>query len=466
MKRSLSIGAFVGRLICLALALSVAACGLRDKSEVVVAKVGDRKISADEFAFTYELAPRSLTSQAPEQARRAVLQRMADVILLADEAERLGLADDPQLDRILDFHMRQAANRELYQRHIRQGVTFDEAEEREAYRRLKTKLYVKHYAASSQNEVRELATGRVRAQHVPVHPWIESVDLPGHGQVDQIGWNDIDATLEDILFGLIPGQFSEPQYFGNQFHVYQLLEKETELMTRENDFQAQRESLRGVIRKRKEALASAAFVQEVMGPEQLIIKADALNRLTRYLWQNRPQSQHQEVQFISNEQIDNISDYNQEVPGLPIAEYRSGRLLVSDILFMYKLNPQKLSYDSESLLRENLKNIIATYVRDQVLSERALTEDLHKNPGVVEEIRSQREKLLADYLRRDLYLDLISADTDSAQLSIEYLTVTDDLINNLRAKTDIDIDLDNLMAVSTTDEGLSRKIDFTAIRTQ
>jgi hypothetical protein len=198
----------------------------------------------------------------------------------------------------------------------------------------------------------------------------------------------------------------------------------------------------------------------------LIIKADALNRLTRYLWQNRPQNLHQEVQFISNEQIDNITDYNLEVPGLPIAEFRSGRLLVSEILFLYKLNPQKLRYDSESTLREHLKNIIATYVRDHVLSERALAENLHRTPGVGEEIRTQREKLLADQLRRDLYRNLLAAGTDSARLAIEYLTLTDELINNLRTKTDIEIDLENLMAVSTTDEGLSRKIDFTAIRTQ
>ncbi|MCK4579413.1 MAG: SurA N-terminal domain-containing protein [Candidatus Marinimicrobia bacterium] len=466
MRRLFTIAGFGSRLACSALVLAVTACGLRDSSEIVVAKVGDRKISADEFAFTYELAPRSLTSQAPEQARRAVLQRLADIILLADEAERLGLADDQRLDRILDFHMRQAANRELYLRHVRQAVTIDEVEEREAYRRLKTKLFVKHFEAPSYDEAQQLAGGPLQSEHVPVHPWIETVDLPGHGQVDQISWNDIDATIEDILFALSPGQFSEPLFFGNRYHVYQLVEKETEIMMRENDFLTHRESLRGVIRKRSESLVSAAFIQDVMGPEQLIIKADALNRFTRFLWQNRPQNQRQEVQFITNEQIDNITDQNQEVPGLPMAEFRSGRLLVSDILFMYKLNPQKISYDSESILRENLKNIIAMYVRDQVLSEQALAEGLHKQPGVVEEIRSQREKLLADRLRRELYLDLISAGTDSAQLTTNYLTVTNDLINNLRAETEIEINLENLMAVNTTDDGLSRKIDFIAIRTQ
>jgi len=466
MRRFFAIDAFGARLVCLALVLSVVACGLRDSSEIVVARVGDRNITADEFAFTYELAPRSLTSQEPEQARRAVLQRMTNVILLAGEAERLGLDDDPILERVLDFHMRQAANRELYLRHVRQSVSIDEVEEREAYRRLKTKLYVKHYETPHYDEAQQLAMGTLKANHVPVHPWIETVDLPEYGQVDLISWNGIDATIENILFALIPGQYSEPQYFGNQYHIYRLVEKETDIIMRENDFQAHRESLRGVIRKRKESLVSAAFVQQVMEPEQVTIKADALNRLTRYIWQHRPNNQNQGVQFITNGEINNITTHLQEVPGLPIAEFRSGRLLVSDILFMYKLNPQKINYDSESILRENLKNIIGKYARDQVLSELALAEGLHRQPEVVEEIRSQREKLLADRTRRDLYRSMISTSIDSTQLAAKYLTVTDELINKLRAETDIEIDLDNLMAVNTTDEGLSRKIDFIAIRTQ
>ncbi len=466
MRRSDSFAAFGARLVCSALVLSVVACGLKDSSETVVARIGDRNITADEFAFTYELAPRSLTSREPEQARRAVLQRMTDVILLAGDAERLGLDDDPILERVLDYHMRQAANRELYFRHVRQAVSIDEAEEREAYRRLKTKLFVKHYETPSYDEAQQLAMDTLKAKHVPVHPWIETVDLPEYGQVDLISWNDIDATLEDIIFELTPGQYSEPQYFGGQYHIYQLVEKETEIMMRENDFQAHRESLRGTIRKRKESLVSAAFIQEVMGPEQLIIKADALNRLTRYIWQNRPNNQNQEVQFITNGEINTITNHVQEVPGLPIAEFRSGRLLVSDILFMYKLNPQEINYDSESILRENLKNIVATYVRDQVLSERALAEGLHRQREVVEEIRSQRENLLADRMRRELYMSMISTGIDSAHLSAKYLSMTNDLINNLRANANIEIDLDNLMAVNTTDKGLSRKIDFVAIRTQ
>ena len=95
-----------------------------------------------------------------------------------------------------------------------------------------------------------------------------------------------------------------------------------------------------------------------------------------------------------------------------------------------------------------------------------LEADMLNGTPWVEEIRSQREKLLADRMRRELYMSMISTGIDSAQLTAKYLAVTDELINKLRAETDIEIDLDNLMAVNTTDEGLSRKIDFVAIRTQ
>jgi len=76
-----------------------------------------RRLRRGQFSVADEIDLHGLSA---EQARQAVVQRMADVILLAEEAARQGLADDPRLDRILDFRLRQAANRELYRRHVRQ----------------------------------------------------------------------------------------------------------------------------------------------------------------------------------------------------------------------------------------------------------------------------------------------------------------------------------------------------------
>ena len=381
-----NVALFLGPVV--AIVLMTVGCGdAGSSSDSVVARIGSRQISSDEFAFSYELAPRTLTSLETEDARRAVVQKMANTILLANESERQGFGEDPQFKRIMDYHTRQAANRELYLKYIRKPVLIEESEEREAYRRYKTHLFVKHFEADDRAAALKIQQAVNQPQHVPSHPWIETVELPGYGAVDQISWNDIDATLEDILFALEVSQFSEPQFFNGKYHVYRLIDVEFEIFGRENDFMANRESLRGIIQKRKEALASAALVQKIVSPENLVIKADGLNRLTNYLWINRPLEQTEAAKYIANKEIANLATYSEEMPGFSIAEYRSGGLSISDLLFLYKLNPQEISYRSEAAVRQTLIAIIGIYVRDQVLSNAAIAEGLHQVPTAVEQIR-------------------------------------------------------------------------------
>ncbi|MFH1852353.1 MAG: hypothetical protein ABIA75_08415, partial [Candidatus Neomarinimicrobiota bacterium] len=51
------------------LALLLLSCSKEGSSRNIVARVDGREITADEFAFAYELSPRQITSQAPATAR-------------------------------------------------------------------------------------------------------------------------------------------------------------------------------------------------------------------------------------------------------------------------------------------------------------------------------------------------------------------------------------------------------------
>jgi len=86
--------------------------GCSHKAEnLPVAKVAGRVITAEEFAFAYELAPRSLTNLPSDKARQVILNQLIDTITLAREAERQKLDDDPLLLKSVDFYTRLAINR-------------------------------------------------------------------------------------------------------------------------------------------------------------------------------------------------------------------------------------------------------------------------------------------------------------------------------------------------------------------
>ncbi|MBU0711872.1 hypothetical protein KKA87_08150, partial [bacterium] len=241
-----------------------------------------------------------------------------------------------------------------------------------------------------------------------------------------------------------------------------LVEQEREVLVRENDFLANRESIHGTLRKRKEVKAAAAFVDEVMAPQELIIKADALNKLTDRIWNNRPASIDPRIQHISNEEIKYISEDDLGIIKQPIAVYKDGNMTISDILFHYKVNPQKVSYDSKLAMRESLKNSVALYVRDWVFSEKGIREKLDRLPSVKAEVQTRKEYLLAKKMVNRLYEE-VTADLKSDE---EFQKYVDTYLHELKENANIQVFNEQLMAVTTTDEGLSRKVDFIAVHMQ
>jgi len=203
-----------------------------------------------------------------------------------------------------------------------------------------------------------------------------------------------------------------------------------------------------------------------MDPQNVTIKAAALNILTAHIWKNRPTKNTPLTQYISNEEINTISSDRRDFLNDDIAVFKSGRLTVADVLLNYKVNPVKISYKSERHLRESLKNAVGMYARDWVLSEQGRRERLDRKPSVIAEERSRREYLLMRkmlaHLGREFY-DQYPDTTNSQERLEKFIT---DYKASLCSAEKIHIYRDNLMAVKTTDESLARKIDFVAFHTQ
>ncbi len=438
-------------------------CGTSEPESPVVAIVEDRLIRAGEFAYAYELAPRELTRLDKLDARLAVLDRLTDRIVLAREAEKLGLdRADTLLQRALDLYRRQAINRELYRKYIRAPIAVSEDEEREAFRRSKIRYYIRHFESEVQVEAKSVVAGSRPFEHKPLYPGVETIQMEPFGYVDVVPWRDIPANIEELIVSLPMYQISEPVFLNGHYHLFQVVEQEREMLLRENDFFANRESLRGILKKRKEAVAASDFVQDVMAPQGLIIKADALNRLTDQLWQQRPAGNAEQMEYIANSEIRSITQNSSDLARQTIAVFRDGEMTVGDILFHYKVNPQKIGYKSKLALRESLKNAVALYVRDWVFSEKGIAEKLNRSPVVKEELRTRREFLLAQKMINRLYRE----QANEAMSDEEFQKVLIAYTRNLKENATIQVFEERLMAVNTSDEGLSRKIDFIAVQTQ
>lgn len=454
--------------MCLTLCLAIACCRQKEPAAVVtdlpiVAQVNERFITADEYSFFYELSSRDETSAEKQEARVTVLNSLIDRIILAQQAEALGLADmDTTLQRALDQYKRQAVNRELYLKYVRNQVSVNIEEERTAFDRSKKTLFVQHFKSESEDKIQDIIHGIKPFKHVPMYPGIRTVDLDEHGPADVVSWNDVRDNLEDILYNLPLHNISEPVFDGSYYHIFKVVDYEQELIVRENDFHANRQSINKVLRKRKEVIAASEFIHEVMSPRNLVIRNDALGQLTDHIWAGLPSYTAPQVQYIPNEEIRLLASDEQILMQQPVAVFNDGIMTVSDFLFHYKVNPQKISYDNKEALQNSLYNAIGLYVRDWVLSEKGIEEKLDQKPSVHEEIQTRKEHMLAEKMIRLLYTEK----SDEYKTDDAFNDYLKQYLNKLKEKADIQVYNEELMAVKTTDEGLSRKIDFVVVHSQ
>jgi len=422
--------------------------------------VNDRSVSPDEFLFAYETSPRAVISGPKETAYRNVLNRMAERILLAQEAERLGLHADPENVRELQNLEDAAIRRELFMRQIRNKVDVTEDDCRKAFLKDQQTLWIQHAIIGSEEQ---MIPGEWKPEwrHVQINPSVKTVEKPGFGPIDLVRWNDVDETLEEVLFSLAPGELSGAIIKNGYTHIFRLVNTETNVMLSENEYNLQREHYRSAITKRKEHRLAFKFVQDVMSPENLTIRHQTLNQLTEALWQQQVAKDSVTMKSPGELNLNPLSldDLNEK----ELATFSSGNVSVEDFRFLFRMNPLELSKESKLELKQNIINAIGLYVRDIVFAEKGRALDLENVIEVQDDFKYWRERLLASKMEASVYAKYTDEGIEiSEEIVADAVAEYDQLRETLMQAANITINEELLMTIETSDEGLSRKIDFFA----
>lgn len=432
----------------------------KDSGKDVVARVDQRIFSEDEIAWAYELAPSQFTKLDKQKALDILVKKMINQKLLADKARQQGLDDNPEIQRIINYYRDAEVIRQLYLKHIRDSVNISEKELRKAFQRDKQGLLVKHYATKKRDEAESLWRSNAIPRHIPLLSGTRLMRTNKFGEVDSIEWNVLDVEIEDIVYELPLDSVSRPISHDGFYHIFKVVDKDMNVFTRKSEFSNRKASLKGAVRKRKEHEKAFQFVKRIMQPQELIIKSDVLDELAGIIYDRYQNSDRKSVK-IKNKEMDIEKIMHKPLYESRVAEFKSGNMTVSDFFFYNKVNPQPINIKNKATVRHNLVDIIATYVRDQVFAEKGHAEGLEELAEVKKEKVRWSEKILANELKRSIYKN-IEKSNNKSDLSRQYSKKLKEMLTGLRQGADISINRDRLYNIKTSDQGLSRKIDFFA----
>ncbi len=385
-------GMFIGWLLCMGILLSLS-CSRPTDEDRILARNGKNTVSVAAFARSYLEQMRYFSIKAKDgpQPRSEHVQSM---LLRYHLAER---AHEAKLDTLSGFRMAFKAEslaviiHGLYEKEI--AAELGEIAERDvrlAFKRMGSKLHVRHLVAKTKPEIdrlyRQLQQG-YSFEQLARTCFRDSVLAHNGGDLGFIQWGDMDWDFENVAYSLKIGEISAPFESRFGWHIVKLENIIYNPIAREDEYQAYREIIRSKIRHRLLAHRADLRIKELMNSKNVWMNVPLIRQLEM---ERRRSSQsllpaYSDLEFLDRNLTNLLQKYWQET----IATYDGGAWKVKDFVHYLRTLPR-------GTLDEGMYAAVAKSLRNYFLLQIAAKKHIDREKTVRNILREKRAHLLSN----------------------------------------------------------------------
>ena len=158
---------------------------------------------------------------------REVLQKVIDKQLLLQEARRIDLDIDPEIERLVERQRATRAFRQFFQDKIASQVVISQEAILTAHKRMSDRFQARHVLVGSREEAQKVYDRiKAGADFAEVALEVSQADTAVKGgYMGIISWGRLDSELEDQLWPLQLGEVSQPFETGDGWNLLYVTEK-------------------------------------------------------------------------------------------------------------------------------------------------------------------------------------------------------------------------------------------------
>jgi parvulin-like peptidyl-prolyl isomerase len=387
-------------------------CGKVDKSQVKVAEVEDHVITLDYFerkmnTMDPEFLPENINSR---EGRLDLLEIMINKEVMEIKAEELGLAQDGQVDyaakQITDFAAVATMRREVRQK----ALDYTEDEVYDYYENLARALKVSYMVfdwESDAVEAKRLVEGGEDWYKVAKRL---SVMDSGDNYMTTMRYGTVADNLEKAVFDLQVGEICDPV---DTPYGYFIVRLDGQQIERVQPLEQMREKIVESIRKQKDNLLTAQFVQEVFDEYDFHLNEDAVRIVFDALPPDAsldPPTPKEELKPLNLEpsvmdmelmryadQVWTIRRYNDFYNGMSV--------------FARPRRERRVAQLRRSLQETAIRELMPVVAKDRGYMDR---------PEIRDEYKERREKGLVTRLHKEMVLDQIRITPEDLEVYWEH----------------------------------------------
>jgi parvulin-like peptidyl-prolyl isomerase len=365
----------------------------------VVAEVGSKKITSGELLITYDrITPPNRPPFDTLEDKKAFLETAIAKEILVQEAQTRGLDKSVEVEagvkKLRDTELLKRMFVEKSQKVVELTPEELEAHYKETQAQVHlADIWLKDADKAKADEIRaEIRGGASFAEMAKKHGQNEYAAAGG-----DMGWHAVSAPMLEFfaeqLKTMKPGDVSDPVPLLGGYHIIQVLERKDADMA---EFEEKKIPVRQELRRKKEAEAWRAYIQEIRAAKQLTVSPENVQIV--------------KDRFASTAagQLPQLSDSEK---ALPLVSYEGDSWTAGDLIYYLGSVGPSMRPDFTDPRFDPSNWLMTRATNDMVLKEAAKA-GFEKQSDFQETLAREREKLSLDALHAELIKEISVSDDE------------------------------------------------------
>lgn len=382
-------------LICITAAFCLSCADKKESPAEVIATVGERIITCDEFRQFYGLDPNFAIDSVGLPALTDELYNLINQLIALKKAEAEKLTQDSIFMAAVNWERRQAMLRQLFREVVSSQIIITEDELRQAYLKNSSQLHVRHLFSKDRQQAEEwhdkLLQGEAFSK-LARQAFSDSILAEAGGDLGWVKAGDLDDDFAAAALNLNAGEISLPIQTRWGYHIIQMLDRKDQIIVTESEFIQQKISLEKKIHRQKSQALAGEYVKSYMkkyNPQPFL-------PMFRLLWQAAlpPRDSDNSGQPVritfTNDLLEKARQQMSDRLDIPLIYYNGGKITLKSYLDAIRTMPvsHRPSFRSVSELSEQM----SIWTRDQFLYQEAQQRSLDRHEQVRAEVRRFAEE--------------------------------------------------------------------------
>jgi len=383
----------------------------------IVAKIGNREITAEEFILRYEMSPKFTphVKGAVKALKEELIYTVTAEKLFALEAELLRLDTLKDVKRRIEQFEKMFARDALFKAEIINKI--DQTQQTLANEMAKaiTKIKIKAIRNTDQNQITNVYN--FLNNGVPFDSLFFEIYKSGYQEnMLELTYGMFDYDIEEKLYQKKPGEYTEPLFYNNLWYIFYVESKRDSTFKDSKEIENEFTRIKKLYIERLTQKLYQSFKKEFFKGLKVTTDGNLLSVFAGRFYEHLKQKLEKEPN--TEKTLDETGKWSlkseefyftkSKIPfdslQLPYFSHDSKNYSLEDFIYFLAGDIREIESIEYNKLLIKIKNWTRDYIESEILAEEAMKRALHKKPDVRREINIWRDYTLSNAYQA-LYLD-------------------------------------------------------------